>query len=93
MNLPVLNKRRSVSKTPGRLSEVPAGMTVTVTGLDELPSALRQSLLAYGILPGRPVRVIARSPVLVLEVEHTELALEIEIARAVKVASQWGTEG
>jgi len=88
MNMPVLNKRRSVSKTPGRLSEVPAGMTVIVTGLDELSLALRQSLLAYGILPGRPVRIIARSPVLVLEVEHTELALEIEIARAVKVACE-----
>lgn len=88
MNLPGLNKRYSVSKTPDRLSEVPAGTSVIVTGLDELSPALRQSLLAYGILPGRPVRVIARSPVLVLEVEHTELALEIEIARAVKVASQ-----
>ena len=85
MNLPVLNNRDSVSEKPGRLSGVPAGTTVIVTGFDELSPALRQSLLAYGILPGRPVRVIACSPVLVLEVEHTELALETEIARAVMV--------
>lgn len=45
----------------------------------------RARLQAYGVIPGRLVRVLQRSPVMIIQVEHTELALENELAGAIQV--------
>jgi Fe2+ transport system protein FeoA len=42
-------------------------------------------LQAYGIIPGNSVRVVQHSPVTVIQVDHTELALENSLARMVQV--------
>ena len=46
----------------------------------------RQSkLLAFGILPGTRVRVLQTFPVYVLAFGHTKLAIDREIAKAIRV--------
>jgi Fe2+ transport system protein FeoA len=42
-------------------------------------------LHGYGILPGCVLRVVQRTPVTVVQIEHTELALETAIACAMRV--------
>ncbi|MFN8186214.1 MAG: ferrous iron transport protein A [Gaiellales bacterium] len=67
------------------LADVPTGARAQVTGTDGLPPAYRDHLHAYGLVPGRWVRMIRRAHVSLVEVEHTELALETELARSVLV--------
>jgi Fe2+ transport system protein FeoA len=67
------------------LADVPTGARAQVTGTHGLPAAWRDHLHSYGLVPGRWVRVIRRAHVSLVEVEHTELALETEIARGVLV--------
>lgn len=50
-----------------------------------LPPDRFAHLQAYGLVPGYWVRVIQHSPVLVIQIHHTELALEMELAGNVNV--------
>jgi len=43
-------------------------------------------LQAYGLVPGCLVRVVQHNPVTVVQVEQTELALESDLARQIRVA-------
>jgi Fe2+ transport system protein FeoA len=45
----------------------------------------RAHLIAYGLQPGREVRVLQHSPVTVVQIEFTELALETALAKAIQV--------
>jgi Fe2+ transport system protein FeoA len=45
----------------------------------------RAHLQAYGLIPGRWVLISQHSPVTVVRVEHTELALEAGLAHEVRV--------
>jgi Fe2+ transport system protein FeoA len=67
------------------LAETPTGAWATVREIGSLSPARRDHLHAYGIVPGRLLRVIRQANVSIVEVEHTELALEAEIARGVLV--------
>jgi Fe2+ transport system protein FeoA len=40
----------------------------------------RAHLQAYGVIPGYEVRVVQHKPVTVVQIEHTELALEAGVA-------------
>lgn len=40
---------------------------------------------AYGVAPGRWVKVVQQSPVTVVRVEHLDLAFELDIARGIRV--------
>ncbi len=42
-------------------------------------------LQAYGLVPGCLVRVVQHNPVTVVQVEQTELALESDLARQIRV--------
>jgi len=42
-------------------------------------------LQAYGLPPGRWVRVIQHSPVTIIQVENCELALEADLARQIEM--------
>jgi Fe2+ transport system protein FeoA len=67
------------------LADLPLGHGAQVADVSALPAVQREQLQGYGILPGRVLRVTQRTPVTVVQIEHTELALETEIARAVRV--------
>jgi len=45
----------------------------------------RAHLQAYGVVPGRYIKIIQHFPVTVIQVEHTELALETELAGKIEV--------
>ncbi len=51
---------------------------------DILPERLTQ-LQSYGMLPGRTIRVLQDWPVVVVQIEHTELAVENDLARQIYI--------
>ncbi len=67
------------------LIEAAPGSEVRVTQLGALPTSKRLQLEAYGLAPGRRLRVLQQSPVTVVQVDYTELALESDLAAAVSV--------
>ena len=67
------------------LASVQPGCDVLITGYGNLTGSQRQHLQAYGLTPGRRVRVLAQRPVTIVQVEQTELAFEGGIAARVLV--------
>jgi Fe2+ transport system protein FeoA len=51
-----------------------------------LPQELWVHLQAYGLVPGRYVRVLQHNPVTVVQVEHCEIALEEDLACQICIA-------
>ncbi len=68
------------------LWHVSPGQEVTILGFEALPPDFQHYLQAYGLMPGRTVRVLAQRPVTIVQVEHTELAFEPQIARCILVS-------
>lgn len=66
------------SARPGSLTRI-AGFTAGTA------SELRERLLAYGLIPGQTLSVIAQKPVTLVQIEHTELALEDILAACVEI--------
>lgn len=63
------------------LRDLSPGHIARVTGFSSrIPSEKRAILRAYGLVPGYPIRIMQHSPVSVIQVEHTEIALEPELA-------------
>lgn len=72
--------------SPCTLADVPPGCRARVTGFSEALIKGRGTYLqAYGLMPGHWVRVLQRSPVMVVQIDHTELALERQMALEVNV--------
>jgi Fe2+ transport system protein FeoA len=68
------------------LARVEPGSSVIVSGFSKaLGEGKRAHLIAYGVVPGRRVKVIRHSPVTILQVEHTELALDGDLAKQILV--------
>jgi Fe2+ transport system protein FeoA len=82
-----IRKRRKCWKTAGlTLAEVPLGYIVKVVGFSPALSPDRRAhLQAYGLVPGYQVLVTQHSPVTVVRVENTELALEDDLAGKIQV--------
>ena len=77
--------RPQASAVASSLADVPVDQQARVVNVGALPTTQREQLHGYGILPGRVLRVVQRSPLVVVQIEHAELALETEVARAVRV--------
>jgi Fe2+ transport system protein FeoA len=68
------------------LLDVPPGCRARVTGFqDGFPADRRAYLQAYGLTPHDWVTVLQNSPVTVIRLENTELALESELADGIQV--------
>ncbi len=68
------------------LADVPPGCQARVAGFSGNLKPDRSAYLqAYGLMPGHWVRVVQHSPVMVVQVEHTEIAIEQEMALEVNV--------
>jgi Fe2+ transport system protein FeoA len=68
------------------LREASRGVQVRIAGFDvALGARHREYLRAYGLEPGGTIEVIQQHPVTVVQVEHTELALDGRIAAHVLV--------
>ncbi|MFA5627011.1 MAG: FeoA family protein [Thiohalomonadaceae bacterium] len=71
------------------LSNIPAHSDARVVGFAaDIEEGLRERLLAYGLIPGQIVRVMAQRPLTLLQIDYTELALEKELAACVLVKKQ-----
>lgn len=77
--------RRSGAALRRTLATVEPGREVSVTGYDDQSMGMRRHLQAYGLLPGRRVRVLAQHPVTIVQIEQTELAFEGAVAANVLV--------
>ena len=67
------------------LADVAPGGKALVRALDGLEEDRREHLQAYGLVPGRHVRVMQHAPVTVVQVEHTHLAFESHLAAGIAV--------
>lgn len=73
-------------RTPATLRSVPPGCKTKIAGFAAgAGEELRERLLAYGLIPGQTISVIAQKPVTVVQIEHTELALEEVLAECIEV--------
>jgi len=64
------------------LAEVPKGVCVRVVAVS---GSRPLQMQAYGLAPGRLVQVLQQEPVTVVRADHTELALEDDLASKVLV--------
>lgn len=71
-----------------RLPDLAPGSVARVVEIDALAGRWRERLQAYGLAPGREVKVIQHAPVTVVRVEHIDLAFESAIARGILVSEQ-----
>jgi Fe2+ transport system protein FeoA len=68
------------------LADVPPGFQAIVVGFSgDFPAERKAFLQAYGLNSDYKVRVLQHSPVTVIQVDYTELALERELARGIQV--------
>ncbi len=68
------------------LADVPPNTTAVIAGFRPgAPPDRCEQLRAYGLAIGRSVRVVQQSPVTVIEVDHTELGLERDLADQIYV--------
>jgi Fe2+ transport system protein FeoA len=63
-----------------RLSNLSLGEQATVIFFAGLEDRHIRKLLAFGVMPGAVVEVLQLSPTFVIRFEHTQLALDHEIA-------------
>jgi hypothetical protein len=73
------------SAATAALADIPLDHQARVVGMGALPPAQREQLHGYGLLPGRVLRVVQRTPLVVVQIEHAELAIETEVARVIQV--------
>ncbi len=67
------------------LADTYPGSQVRIVRFGDLSPSHLQHLNAYGVLPNRTVKVLALHPLVIIQVEHCELALEDSIARQIIV--------
>jgi Fe2+ transport system protein FeoA len=80
-------RAQTLERSEGRsLSDVSAGQRVRVIGVAPDGGERLSKLAAFGIVEGSELFVRQRVPALVIEVGETTLALDAEVARAVRVS-------
>ncbi len=68
------------------LADVPVGHSACVVGfLPGMPAERQAHLQAYGMSPCYPLRVVQHKPVMIIQIDHIELALERDLACLVQV--------
>jgi Fe2+ transport system protein FeoA len=67
------------------LAEAPKGASVIVVAVENTSGSRPQQMQAYGLAPGRTVQILQQDPVTVVRADHTELALEGDLANKVLV--------
>jgi len=67
------------------LSEMQPNETGRIAYIQTDDTAIMQKLMAMGILPGEPIRLIRRFPSFVFEVHHTQYAVDSKVADCIYV--------
>lgn len=69
-----------------RLTELPSGAHARMVEFaPEIPVDQKTKLQAYGLTPGNALSLCQHRPVTIIQVEHTELAFEENLAEAIIV--------
>lgn len=68
-----------------RLTELEPGRSAVVTCLEDSAGPAGRKLAAMGVLPGAVVRPVQRRPAWIVEVGHSEFALDQEMASRIRV--------
>ena len=71
------------------LADLHAGETARVACVQCAQAARCERLQAYGLAQGQVFTLLQHTPVFVIRVDETELALDAEVARCVQVERQW----
>jgi hypothetical protein len=83
----MVNAMTDTARIP--LAFVSAGDDVNLAELGhDIDPVQREQLAAYGLSPGRPLRVIQQRPMTVILADEVELALEHSVARHIWVERQ-----
>jgi len=90
---PTLSNKKTGSSLAGfshpircRLTELSPGAYARMIDFDpEILSEHKALLQAYGLIPGYALRLQQQKPVTVIQVDHTELAFEYELAKEIFV--------
>ena len=82
--VPSQNPKRDQA-TLSTLAEVPKGASVRVVAVENTDGSRPLQMQAYGLAPGRLVRILQQEPVTVVRADHTEIALEGDLASKVLV--------
>ncbi|MCE5286848.1 MAG: ferrous iron transport protein A [Pelosinus sp.] len=61
------------------------GQSGRVIGVSSLSDKGLRKSMSFGILPGTVIKVLQVFPVYVLQMEHTELAVDIQIVKSILV--------
>lgn len=67
------------------LSEMRPGEEGHIAYIQAANTAVMQKLMAMGVLPGEPIRLIRRFPSFVFEVHHTQYAVDTSVADCIYV--------
>lgn len=67
------------------LTLMPRGSSGTIAGVKSREPGLIHKLAALGVLPGLPVSLLQTYPSYLIQVDQTQLALDIGTARCVQV--------
>jgi Fe2+ transport system protein FeoA len=76
----------SVSDTGTLLSSLPAGSHGTVLRVLSDDAGRANRLAALGVTPGAAITVLQTFPGMVFRCDHTEVAVEPSVARAIMIA-------
>lgn len=69
-----------------RLTELTPGTYARMIDFDhEIMSEHKAQLQAYGVIPGYTIKLQQQKPVTVIQVDHTELAFEYDLAKEIFV--------
>lgn len=67
------------------LSQAPVKTDLIVQRMDLLPPRRRRQLRSYGLSPGSHLQALRHSPLTVILIDHTEIALETVLADSILV--------
>jgi ferrous iron transport protein A len=81
----LLKPPRAASNEPAHLSDLRAGQTACVLGIEAADTAVIDRLQIYGVVPGARITLQQRSPTIVFQIGYTELSVEREVARCIHV--------
>ncbi len=72
-------------KKPLTLADLRPGQSGRIVGVSTHRAGRAERLIAYGLVRGQVIRLVQKNPAFVIRVEETELALDAEVARGIRI--------
>jgi Fe2+ transport system protein FeoA len=85
LNTPRNDNSLGISSTQTKLLQLSPGIKSVITRINTKDPKILRKLMAMGVLPGMPVKVIQKSPSVVFKVGNTTLAVDKDIASHIEI--------